>query len=51
MTANTIRFILVGVVIAIGANVLLSIRDSKMMNQLEQRNNQICQIDPSYCAN
>jgi hypothetical protein len=49
MTANTIRLILVGMVIMIGANVLLSIRDSKMMNQLEQRNQQICQIDPTLC--
>jgi hypothetical protein len=49
MTANTIRFILVGIVVVTGANVLLSIRDSKMWNQLEQRNEQICQIDPTMC--
>jgi len=44
-----IRIILAGVVIAIGANVALAIRDAQMWENLEQRNEQICRIDPSLC--
>jgi hypothetical protein len=47
--ANTIRLALVGITIIIGTNVLLAARDSKGIKMLEQRNQQICQIDPTLC--
>tara|TARA_B100000131_G_scaffold213078_1_gene204869 strand:+ start:1176 stop:1322 length:147 start_codon:yes stop_codon:yes gene_type:complete len=44
-----IRIVLAGMVFAIGVNVALAIRDAKMWEHLEQRNEQICRIDPDLC--
>jgi len=47
--ANTVRLALVGITIIIGINVLLAARDSKGIKMLQERNEQICQIDPTLC--
>lgn len=47
--ANSLRFALVGITIIIGANVLLAVRDSNGLKMLQERNDQICQIDPTVC--
>ena len=49
LMANSLRFALVGITIIIGANVLLAVRDSKGLKMLQERNEQICQIDPTVC--
>ena len=35
------RLVLSGIIIVIGLNIALAIRDSKMYDKLDQRNNQI----------
>ena len=45
-----IRIILAGVVVAIGVNVALAIRDAKMWEHLEQRNDKFAELT-LICAN
>ena len=42
--STKMRLILTGVIIVIGLNVGLAIRDSKMLDKIEQRNSQIEQL-------
>lgn len=39
-----VRLILSGIIVVIGVNIALAVRDARMWDNLEQRNNQIEQL-------
>lgn len=39
-----------GIVAVVGWNVFCAVRDAEMFRKLDQRNAEICRLDPSHCT-